>query len=165
MSRKAPGEAPFLNGIIHESLRLWPPAPNGMQRRTPQGGCIIDEKMVPAATQVSVHTMTIMRDERFFSKPDKFIPERWIDEERPKDFNHDTRAFVPFTVGQYACLGKNLAFQEIRLFVSRVLREFDITYPKDYSSGPFYRDIVFKGTLKVGSLPIVITKRDEMTLK
>ena len=45
--------AEYMNGAINESLRLYPPGPNGMQRTVPSGGQMIQGELVPENTQVS----------------------------------------------------------------------------------------------------------------
>lgn len=130
-----------------------------MQRRTPPEGITVDGKYVPGKTQISVHTMAIQRDERYYSRPLEFIPERWIDAERPANFNHDARAFVPFTIGQFSCLGKNLAYQELRLFMGKVMRNFDFSFPVGFDTAQFDENIFFKGTLLIPELPIVFFER------
>jgi cytochrome P450 len=128
-----------------------------MQRRTPPEGAMIADELVPGGTQVSVHTMGIQRDERNFTKPDDFYPERWIDEERPTNFAHDTRAFIPFTVGQFACLGKNLAYQEIRLFMAAAIRNFNFRFAGGFNPMEWEKRITYKGTFLVQSLPVIVT--------
>lgn len=132
-----------------------------MQRRTPSPeGAIIDDAYLPPDTQLSVHTMAIQRDERYFSQPDYFMPERWIDEQRPtKNFNHNTRAFIPFTVGQYVCLGKNLAYQELRLFMATVVKKFDFQFAEGFEVATFEREIKFKGTFLLGPLILKLRER------
>ncbi|KAF2807450.1 cytochrome P450 [Mytilinidion resinicola] len=155
----APQRAPYLDGCINESLRLWPPAPNGMQRRTPSSGIVVDNRFIPGGTQVSNHTMGIQRDARHFTNPDAFIPERWIDSERPADWHHDVRAFIPFTIGQFACLGKNLAYQELRLFMGGVVRNFEFAFAEGFRAEVFEGQIKFKGTFLIGELPVVFSDR------
>lgn len=94
----APKSAPYLDGVINESLRLFPPAPAAMQRKVPEGGMMIDGQYLPASTQVGCSTGPIQRDPRWFGKPEKFLPERWIDEKRPADLNHNPKAFIPYVV-------------------------------------------------------------------
>jgi cytochrome P450 len=120
------GAAPYLNGVIEETLRIWPPAPAGMQRCAPPEGMQVDGKFVPGNTLLSVTPISVQRDSRNFTRGMEWLPERRIEEERPAEWNHDARAFIAFTVGQYTCLGKNLAYQEIRLFVGKVLKNFDV---------------------------------------
>lgn len=158
-SMLGPAGAPYLQGVIDEALRLWPPAPAGMQRRTPEGGIIVDGQLVPENTLVSVTPMAIQRDERYYSKPNEFIPERWVDSQRPSEFNHEPKAFIPFTVGQFACLGKNLAYQELRMFVGKVVRNFDLAFAPGFDPSDFERAVSYKGTFLLGALPMVFTPR------
>jgi cytochrome P450 len=148
-----------MDGYINEALRLYPPAPAGVQRRTPPQGTIIDGKLVPGKTQLSVHPHAIQRDERYFSKPDEWIPERWVESRRPSSFNHNVRAFLPFTTGQYTCLGKNLAYQEVRLFLAKLVRNFDFKLAPGFEPEFFDRNIRYKGTFLIVPLDIVLTER------
>ncbi|OAL34587.1 hypothetical protein AYO20_06217 [Fonsecaea nubica] len=142
-------QAKYLNGVINESLRLYPPGPNGMQRTTPKGGCFILGEYLPEGTQLSVHGWSIHRDERYFSKPTEFMPERWIDEKRPTNFHHDSRAFIPFSIGQYGCVGKGLALLEMRFFVAELVKRFDVTLDGSHDEEAFQRadvlDLYFMG--------------------
>ncbi|EXJ90055.1 hypothetical protein A1O3_03123 [Capronia epimyces CBS 606.96] len=178
VSQLATHAAPYLEGCINEALRLWPPAPNGMQRRTPAEGIMIGDAFVPPETQISVHTMAIQRDGRWFSRPDEFLPERWIESEREgalggegnsenkeenenenKKFNHHPRAFIPFTIGQFACLGKTLAYQELKLFMAKVVRNFDFEFAPGFDAKAFERDVKFKGTLLIGPMMLKLKER------
>jgi tryprostatin B 6-hydroxylase len=103
---------PLLNGIIHESLRLHPPVPGGLQRVTPPEGATIAGKYVPGDTIVTTPTYSLQRDKRAFVKPDEFIPERWSSQPElilRKD------AFVPFSYGTYNCTGRPLAMMQLRM--------------------------------------------------
>ena len=51
------------------------------------------------------------------------MPERWID---PAYANDVRKAAQPFSAGPRNCLGKNLAYMEMRLVVARLLWNFDI---------------------------------------
>ena len=56
------------------------------------------------------------------------MPERWLPiGERPEEYDHDQlSASKPFSVGFHSCLGRNLAWVELRLVVTRLLWAFDI---------------------------------------
>ena len=59
-------------------------------------------------------------DERIYSDPHEFRPERWLDgTEYPEDH------FFPFSKGRYSCSGKYLAQLEIPMLVGLLLRRFD----------------------------------------
>ncbi|OQU97048.1 hypothetical protein CLAIMM_03051 [Cladophialophora immunda] len=152
-------QAKYLNGVINESLRLYPPGPNGMQRTTPKGGCFIDGQYLPEGTQLSVHGWSMHRDPRYFSHATEFIPERWVDEERPADYHHDTRAFIPFNLGQYACIGKGLALLEMRLVVAELVKRFDITLDDSHDEKAFQQAVRSNLSLLKGRLPLIFTER------
>lgn len=65
----------------------------------------------------------------FPSKPETFAPTRWLS--GPSDsptFNASlSLAFNPFSLGPRNCLGRNLAYLEMRLILARLLWTFDIS--------------------------------------
>jgi len=158
----SPAQAPYMNGAINESLRLDPPDPNGNQRRTPKGGHDVNGTFIPEHTQVSIHKWTIQRDERNFSRGSEFIPERWIsadERERLKLPNHNSKAFMPFGVGQYACVGKPLALLEMRLFLVILLKRLDIKLAPSFKRAEYEAGIKSNLTLLKGSIPVLVTER------
>lgn len=59
-----------------------------------------------------------------FVLPDSFIPERWLGDAR---FANDRKdAFQPFLFGARNCIGRNLAYAEMRSILARVMWNFDI---------------------------------------
>lgn len=56
------------------------------------------------------------------------MPERWLPEnERPAEFQSDhLAASQPFSVGPTNCLGKPLAWAEMRLILSRLIWFFEL---------------------------------------
>jgi cytochrome P450 family 628 len=148
-----------LTGVINESLRLFPPGPNGMQRTIPQSGYTVQDNYIPEDTQVSVHGYSIQNDERNFSHASEFLPERWIEEQRPEKFNHDTRAFIPFSAGQYGCVGKALAMQEMRLFVATMAKNFDVAFAPQHDDQAFLDSIESNLSLLKGDLWLQVTRR------
>lgn len=70
----------------------------------------------------------VNRSAKYFHNPDSFVPERWLPKgERPPEFDNDNlSASKPFSVGFHSCLGKPLAWVEMRLVLTRMLWAFDI---------------------------------------
>lgn len=61
-----------------------------------------------------------------FHRPDDFVPERWL-ANAPPEFASDRKAAMqPFVVGSRDCLGRNLAYAEMRLILSKLFFYFDI---------------------------------------
>lgn len=61
-----------------------------------------------------------------FHRPDDFIPERWL-KNAPPEFASDNKAACNvFSLGIRNCIGRNLAYAESRLLLSKVLYNFDL---------------------------------------
>lgn len=89
--------------------------------------------MLTLQTRLGVRTFAVNRSEKYFVRPDEFIPERWMPQgERPAAFDHDRfSASKPFSVGFHSCLGRHLAWLEMRLILTRTLWAFDVSEDKD----------------------------------
>lgn len=79
---------------------------------------------------VGVSRLAASRSPDHFFESDRFHPERWLEpaSKDPKsDFFNDARSsFQSFLVGPGACLGRNLAYTEMRTILARLLWKFDI---------------------------------------
>ncbi|KAF2735421.1 cytochrome P450 monooxygenase-like protein [Polyplosphaeria fusca] len=114
----------FMIACLQEGLRYYPPVPTGFPRVVPKGGDNISGHWVPEGTAVYVSQHAANHSARNYKDPDAYIPERWLGDERYKD---DNRAVTqPFSFGPRNCLGKNLAYAEMRLILAKVLFNFDL---------------------------------------
>jgi cytochrome P450 len=96
-------EAPLLNACLKETLRLWPPVPSGLQRTTLQPMTLPSGRVVPPNTVLSTHTFTLHRDSRNFTRPERFMPDRWLKEPKKGEV-HNVKAFSPFGYGTTSCI-------------------------------------------------------------
>ncbi|EON61526.1 hypothetical protein W97_00741 [Coniosporium apollinis CBS 100218] len=115
----------YLNACVEEGLRMYPPVPIGLPRVTPPEGTEICGRFVAGGTSVYVSQFAAYRNPKNFHSPDSFIPERWLgeDEESSED---NKQVLQPFSLGPRGCLGKNMAYHEIRLILAKVLWHFDL---------------------------------------
>lgn len=124
---KATARLPYLNGCIEEVLRIYPAAPETPPRVSP--GAELNGEFIPKGTLVSVFQLGTNHNPANFADPDSFRPERWLPSSHPlynPMFANDNRAsFRPFSYGTRDCLGKNLAYSEMRVVVARILLQFD----------------------------------------
>ncbi|KAJ8111437.1 hypothetical protein OPT61_g5972 [Boeremia exigua] len=112
----------YLVAVIEEALRWYPPVPFGLERLVPKGGNRIMDDVLPENVIVVCHSP------HNFLYPDEFIPERWIPEETDYKKYHEfdrREASQPFSTGPRNCLGKNLAYYEMRAILARMLFNFD----------------------------------------
>lgn len=124
----------YLDAVIEETLRVYPPAGETPPRVSP--GDVVGGYYVPKGTQVSTCQWATFRNPNNFIDPNSFCPERWLPASHPRyerRFDGDNRdAFRPFSHGPRDCIGKNLAYAEMRVIIARVLYHFDFVLDGSY---------------------------------
>lgn len=113
---------PSLTACIEETMRIYPPIPNGMPRVTPPEGYTIDGQWVPGDTTVAVHMWAVTHSPKYFKDPNVFRPERWLDKENSTE---RLDASKPFLVGPRMCMGINMAWIELRVLTDEIVFHFD----------------------------------------
>ncbi|PLB47616.1 benzoate 4-monooxygenase cytochrome P450 [Aspergillus steynii IBT 23096] len=120
-------ELPYLNAVLTEVLRIHPPVAITLPRVVPSTGVFLNGRFIPPGTTVGVNHFSTYRASRNFHRPGDFVPERWL-VDRPAEFENDARdAFQPFSFGPRNCLGRNLAWAEMRMVAVRLLLGFDLS--------------------------------------
>ncbi|KAF5681251.1 cytochrome P-450 monooxygenase [Fusarium heterosporum] len=114
----------YLVAVFQETLRMYPPAPTGFFRVSPIEGEFIDGYWIPGNTGVGVPHFPAFTSRFNFKDPERFIPERWMDD--PSYANDNRAVLQPFSAGPRDCIGKNLAHNEMRLLLTRLLWKFDL---------------------------------------
>ncbi|KAE8398257.1 benzoate 4-monooxygenase cytochrome P450 [Aspergillus pseudonomiae] len=117
---------PYLRAVIEETLRIYCPTPSIFPRLVPKGGAMVDGKFVPQDVSVSVAHYSTYRSRSNFADPDLFIPERWLNDAPPKFQSDQKEALQPFSYGPRNCVGKNIAYAEVRIVLAKLLWHFDI---------------------------------------
>ncbi len=117
---------PYLKAVLEESLRVYPPVPSALSRVVAPPGDTISGYFIPGGTMVGIPQHTAYHSSRNFTAPDAFIPERWLPEHVGEYAGDRKSAFMPFSAGNWNCIGKNLAYAEMRLVVARMVWEFEM---------------------------------------
>ncbi|KAF4308505.1 putative cytochrome p450 protein [Botryosphaeria dothidea] len=113
----------YMSACLEEALRFYPPLPIGPPREVHPDGSIICGKWVPGKTRLSVAQYAAYHSPENFKDPDSFIPERWFP---GTGYDSDKKdAFQPFSFGPRNCLGKNLAYHEMRMILAKLVWNFD----------------------------------------
>lgn len=101
---KALDELPYLEAVIKEGLRCFPPIPMSQPRCVPSDGRVIDGYFIPPKTIVSCQAWSVHQlNPHIFNQGDQFLPERWLD---PKAAIEMNRLFFSFSAGGRSCTGK-----------------------------------------------------------
>jgi len=106
---------PYLDAVIKESLRLYPPA-HGFGRQATRA-VEIGGWHIPKGAILFIYPYLVQRDPRWFAQPERFDPARWLDglDKRLPKF-----AYFPFGGGARICIGSAYASMLARLVVATV---------------------------------------------
>lgn len=74
--------------------------------------------VIPVLVQLTLS----IADPENFSDPTTWNPYRWIDPPAV----HNRKAFIPFSVGPFNCVGKHFAYMEMRAAVAKLVTNFEI---------------------------------------
>ena len=100
------GHLPYLHACLEEGLRLYPPVPTALPRKTPKEGAVIGDVYVPGGTSVAVPQYASYHSEKNFFEPKTFVPERWLPNPPEAYKNDNFEIFQPFSTGPRGCIGK-----------------------------------------------------------
>ncbi|KAH7260383.1 cytochrome P450, partial [Fusarium solani] len=129
----------YLLAVLNEGLRIYPPVPTGLPRLVPPGGERMERFWIPEKASLCkqyCHTFansqasdSAFHSESNFRDADSFVPERWLGDDY---YSNDSKDVLqPFSTGPRNCIGKNLAYAEMRLILARLLWKFDLEILED----------------------------------
>jgi cytochrome P450 len=118
---------PYTTQIIHESLRLYPPA--WALGRTALADDVINEVKIKKGDNVIISPFVVHRDPELWKNPDEFIPERFTPE-KMKDLHKF--AYFPFGGGPRFCIGNNFAMIEMQIILAMVGQACDLKLEEDF---------------------------------
>lgn len=110
---------PYLQNIINETLRLYPPTPLLLPHES-SDDCTICGYDVPKGTMLMVSLWTIHRDPRWWNEPEKFKPERFEGKEGETLYK-----MLPFGLGRRGCPGNAMGKRAVGLVLGSVIQCFD----------------------------------------
>jgi cytochrome P450 len=110
-----PTQVPLLQAVIHEALRLSPPAITAGKRILTADGELLG-KPLPAGTIVTPCIYLAHRQPDIFPQPHRFNPIRFLGHRVSR------QCYFPFGGGTRRCLGSELAMVQVRMIAAAVLR-------------------------------------------
>ncbi|MGA8872288.1 MAG: cytochrome P450 [Candidatus Acidiferrales bacterium] len=110
---------PYLQAVMNESLRLYPPA--YILARMAIEPCQIGGYDIPLGSTILLAPWVTHRDARFFDDPDTYRPERWLDGLMQK---LPAGAYFPFGDGPRRCIGQGFALMEAAIVIGALAQKF-----------------------------------------
>ncbi|XP_058837420.1 probable cytochrome P450 9f2 isoform X2 [Topomyia yanbarensis] len=116
----------YMDMVVSEALRLWPPAAfidrfcvKSYTFESDEGKEIkIDRGQIVWFPVVALH-----HDPQYFPEPHKFNPERFSEANRS---SINTATYLPFGIGPRNCIGSRLALMEVKAIVYSLLKNFTL---------------------------------------
>ncbi|GMI78162.1 cytochrome P450, family 82, subfamily C, polypeptide 4 [Hibiscus trionum] len=120
----------YLQSVIKETLRLYPPAPLSLIHEAIQD-CTVNGCHVSAGTWLILNLRKIQRDPRVWENPSEFRPERFMTTHKDVDVRGQNFELIPFGSGRRMCPGVSLALQILQLTLANLLHWFEFETPSD----------------------------------
>ncbi|KAJ0804859.1 putative cytochrome P450 [Helianthus annuus] len=135
----------FLQAVIKETLRLYPAGPLLGPREAVED-CTVAGYNVKAGTRLIVNIWKLQRDERVWSDPSAFKPERFMggSDHEHVDLRGQQFVLMPFGTGRRSCPGATFGLHVLHLTLARLVHSFDLGQP--------------------GGLPVDMTESPGMTI-
>ncbi|KAJ8728448.1 hypothetical protein PYW08_016833 [Mythimna loreyi] len=123
-------DMPYLDMVVSEVLRKWPP--NAVMDRV----CTKDYNMgkpnntakndfiLKKGTSIIIPAFAFHHDPEFYPDPEKFDPERFSKENKHKI---NRFAYMPFGLGPRNCIGSRFALCDLKVMVYQVLKHIELS--------------------------------------
>jgi cytochrome P450 len=121
-------ELVFTGHVLHEALRLYPPAYAFAREATE--AVEVGGYRIPKRSTVIVSQWVTHRDPRWWEQPELFDPDRWADD--PLD--HVPKfAYFPFGGGPHRCIGEQFAWTEATVVLAMIVQRFVLEHDPEHT--------------------------------
>ena len=112
-------QAPYLEQILQEAMRLYPPV-GFLARKALGNDQLYDREVLPKDT-IFLNLYSLHRHQDYWPKPNQFDPEHFAAENVAK---RDKYLYVPFGAGPRICVGANFAMMQAQIILMTLLNRF-----------------------------------------
>ncbi|KAK9745093.1 Cytochrome P450 [Popillia japonica] len=131
-------EMPYLDAVVSESLRQYPPFPNLTRRCTksyemPKASENSSGFTMKVGTPVVIPAYTLHHDERFFPNPEKFDPDRFLGSNKESIVKY---SYIPFGEGPRICIGMRFALFQTKVSIIKLVQNFKLSVNYDKTKLP-----------------------------
>ena len=140
----------YLDMVFNEILRLYPPA-MFIQREIDKT-FTYDDLTFPKGLGILCSSFVAQRDPDVWQDPEHFYPGRFDQAAADRPVG----SFLPFSLGQRVCIGRNFFFLEAKIILVTLLTRLSISLDPHKISGEM---VSTTGMLKIGSLWLQVTPK------
>ncbi|KAG6443747.1 cytochrome P450 CYP12A2 [Manduca sexta] len=118
----------YFRACLKEALRFYHVVPANLRRTSKPH--VVRGYEIPEGVDVIAPNEYLSRMEKYYPRPNEFIPERWIaDKSDPLYYgNAHPMVTLPFGFGLRSCLGRRIAQLEMEIFVTRFINELKVSW-------------------------------------
>ncbi|KAA1244813.1 cytochrome P450 [Mycobacterium simiae] len=120
------GALTYLNGVVHETLRLYSPAV--ISARSVKRDLWFDGHRIRAGRLLIFSAYVTHRLPEIWPAPRQFCPQRW-DPDAPEHRKPAPHEFIPFSGGLHRCVGSVMATTEMTVMLARLLARTRLRLP------------------------------------
>lgn len=139
----------YMECVLKEAMRLYPPGP--LLARSVARDMKIGKYTIPRGTVAVVAFYFLQRHPRYIEDPECFMPERFMGTKSIPAF-----AYAPFAAGPRNCIGQKFALTEQKIFLTHILRRFNIKSKVPMDKLELALDMVLK---PVQGIELMLTPR------
>jgi cytochrome P450 len=120
------GALTYLNGVVHETLRLF--TPGVISARKVTRDLRFDGHRIRAGRMLIFSPYVTHRIGDVWPEPEEFRPERW-DPDSPHYRRPGPHEFIPFSAGLHRCVGSAMATTEMTVMLARLVGRTRLRLP------------------------------------
>ncbi|KAG5323020.1 CP9E2 protein, partial [Acromyrmex heyeri] len=143
VSYEAINRLEYLDAVICEALRLYPPA-GALERICEKTfelpSALPDQKpfIMKKGMLVWIPVLAIHRDEKHYDNPEKFDPDRFLNNKM-----HNSSSYMPFGLGPRMCIANRFAMLEVKVLLFHLLAQCELKPSvKTVSPIKFCKDLI-----------------------
>nr|XP_004242690.1 cytochrome P450 94A1-like [Solanum lycopersicum] len=151
----------YTHASLCESMRFYPPVPMD-SKEVMKDDVLPDGTFVKKGMRVTYHPYAMGRSEEIWGKDwAEFKPERWLNKDEMTGnwmfVGKDPFAYPVFQAGPRVCLGKEMAFLQMKRVVAGVLQRFKVVPVVEKGVEPMF--ISYLTAKMKGGFPVTIEER------
>ncbi|GMI85753.1 cytochrome P450, family 94, subfamily B, polypeptide 1 [Hibiscus trionum] len=153
----------YIHASLCEAMRLYPPVPTDTKLAA-EDDVLPDGTVVKKGTLVTYAPYAMGRMEKIWGSDwAEFKPERWLqrdDAGRWSFVGRDPYTYPVFQAGPRICLGKEMAFLQMKRLVAGVLRRFRVVPAVEEGFQPVF--VAYLTAKMKGGFPVKVEERGEL---